>query len=101
MKNFIKPTQKEVFNYMVKINVELSSEFSEREAGKFIDFWEAKNWKVGKIQMKDWEKVVFYWMCNLYHKNSLKYFSKYTKKKLQEEIKEGEINIDEIDKIYW
>lgn len=31
------------------------------DAGKFVDFYEAKGWKVGKSPMKDWQAAVRNW----------------------------------------
>lgn len=49
---------------------EVTAYFAERsqppiEAEKFMDFYESKGWKVGKVPMKDWKAAVRNWCRNL------------------------------------
>ena len=52
--SFIKPTREEIFNYCKerKNNIDPS---------QFYDFYEAKNWMIGKNKMKDWKAAVRTW----------------------------------------
>lgn len=53
-KKFIKPTVEEVRNYCLERNNNVNPE-------KFIDFYEAKGWYIGKNKMKDWKAAVRTW----------------------------------------
>ena len=51
---FKKPTVKEVKNYCILRNNNIDAE-------SFIDFYESKNWQIGKNKMKDWKACVRTW----------------------------------------
>jgi hypothetical protein len=53
-KNFKKPTLKEVEEYCKERNNDI-------DAQRFIDFYESKNWMIGKNKMKDWKACVRTW----------------------------------------
>lgn len=53
-KKFIKPTVEEVRNYCLERKNNVDPE-------KFIDFYEAKDWYIGKNKMKDWKAAVRTW----------------------------------------
>lgn len=53
-KNFVKPTVEEVRNYCIERKNNVNPE-------KFIDFYEAKDWYIGKNKMKDWKAAVRTW----------------------------------------
>ena len=53
-KKFIKPTVEEVRNYCIERKNNVNPE-------KFIDFYEAKDWYIGKNKMKDWKAAVRTW----------------------------------------
>ena len=53
-KKFIKPTVEEVRNYCLERNNNVNPE-------KFIDFYESKDWYIGKNKMKDWKAAVRTW----------------------------------------
>lgn len=53
-KNFIKPTIEEIQNYCEVRNNGINAE-------AFYDFYESKNWYVGKNKMKDWEACIRTW----------------------------------------
>lgn len=53
-KNFVKPTVEEVRNYCLERKNNVNPE-------KFIDFYEAKDWYIGKNKMKDWKAAVRTW----------------------------------------
>lgn len=53
-KNFVKPTVEEVRNYCIERKNNVDPE-------KFIDFYEAKDWYIGKNKMKDWKAAVRTW----------------------------------------
>lgn len=59
---FIKPTEQEVYDYMV----EKEFEFAKSESHKFINFYESKGWKVGKNPMIVWKSAVAGWMSTFY-----------------------------------
>ena len=48
---FIKPSNEEVFEYMV----EKEFEFAKAESERFINFFDSKGWRIGKNTMKIWE----------------------------------------------
>lgn len=56
-KNFVKPTVEEVRNYCIERKNNVNPE-------KFIDFYEAKDWYIGKNKMKDWKAAVRTWERN-------------------------------------
>jgi hypothetical protein len=51
---FKKPTLDEVKNYCILRNNNIDSE-------AFIDFYESKNWQIGKNKMKDWKACIRTW----------------------------------------
>lgn len=53
-KKFIKPTVEEVRNYCIERKNNVDPE-------KFIDFYESKDWYIGKNKMKDWKAAVRTW----------------------------------------
>ena len=53
-KKFVKPTVEEVRNYCLERNNNVNPE-------KFIDFYESKDWYIGKNKMKDWKAAVRTW----------------------------------------
>jgi len=57
-KRFVKPSLKDVFNYMIEKGLHQLS-----EAEKFIDYYESNGWKVGgKGAMKNWQAAVRNWV---------------------------------------
>ena len=52
--HFKKPTLDEVKNYCLERNNNIDAE-------AFIDFYESKDWKIGKNKMKDWKAAVRTW----------------------------------------
>jgi len=57
-KAFSKPGAQELGNYFF----ERGSIDAINQADKFFDFYESKDWKVGKNKMKDWKAAVRNWM---------------------------------------
>ena len=55
-KGFTKPTLEEVKNYCEERNNGINPEH-------FIDFYESKNWMIGKNKMKDWKAAIRTWEC--------------------------------------
>lgn len=53
-KNFIKPTIEEIADYCKQRNNNIEPE-------RFYDFYESKNWMVGKNKMKDWRACIRTW----------------------------------------
>lgn len=53
--SFNKPTVQEIQKYAKSIN------FHSLNASNFYDFYESKNWFVGKNKMKDWKACVRTW----------------------------------------
>jgi len=53
-KNFVKPTIDEINKYCLERNNGIN-------ANAFYDFYESKNWYVGKNKMKDWKACVRTW----------------------------------------
>ena len=51
---FKKPTLEEVKEYCVERNNDI-------DAQRFIDFYESKNWMIGKNKMKDWKACIRTW----------------------------------------
>lgn len=54
---FQKPTVEEVRTYIVERNNGLTAQ----DAETFVDFYEAKGWKIGNQPMKDWKAAVRTW----------------------------------------
>ena len=53
-KSFIKPTIEEIQDYCIERNNGIN-------ANAFYDFYESKNWYVGKNKMKDWKACIRTW----------------------------------------
>lgn len=66
-KNFLKPSLLEVENYI------LESEFINFTAASFWNFYESKNWMVGKNKMKDWKKAASGWEARSRDNNQKNY----------------------------
>jgi hypothetical protein len=66
-RKFIKPTQQEVYEYMV----EKEFEFAKAESERFINFFDSKGWRIGKNTMKIWRSAVNNWMMNYYERNKI------------------------------
>lgn len=62
-RKFKKPTIEEVFQYVYEQGYQMNSE-------AFYDFYESKNWMVGKNKMKDWKAAVRNWHRNEKNKNT-------------------------------
>ena len=86
---FIKPTSKEVFDYMV----ENEFEFAKVESEKFINFYETKGWKVGRNAMKKWKSAVANWMIYFSDRNKIA-TDKKSKLQIIQESHENNENID-------
>lgn len=56
-RKFQKPTVEEVRAYIVERNNGLTAQ----DAETFVDFYEAKGWKIGNQPMKDWKAAVRTW----------------------------------------
>jgi hypothetical protein len=67
-KKFIPPTLKDVENYLVLQNVLNPVENAER----FVNFYEAKGWMIGKNKMKSWQSAVKSWNLPVRHSNKTK-----------------------------
>ena len=59
-KKFVEPTLEQAKEYFV----ELGHQDSENESAKWIDYYIANGWKVGKNPMKDWKAAIRNWMRN-------------------------------------
>ena len=55
--NFTKPTLDELKNYTKEHNLKIDEE-------RFIDYYEAKGWMIGKNKMKDWKAAARNWNRN-------------------------------------
>lgn len=53
-KNFIKPTIEEITQYCLERNNDINAE-------AFYDFYESKDWYVGRNKMKDWKACIRTW----------------------------------------
>ena len=63
-KYFSKPTIEEVKNYCSERDNKISAE-------AFVDFYESKNWFIGKNKMKDWRAAVRTWEKRNYKKPTM------------------------------
>lgn len=61
-KRFIVPHVGDVSNYMNERGLQIPQSMDEAE--KFCDFYESKNWMVGKTKMKQWKASVRNWLRN-------------------------------------
>lgn len=68
-KLFIPPTTEEVKKYCTERKNDVNAE-------RFVDFYEAKGWMLGKNRMKDWKAAVRTWEKNSDGKNSTEYKQK-------------------------
>ena len=59
-KRFSPPTQDEVYDYMLE--KKLHPALAKKEAQKFTDFYESKNWMIGKNRMSNWKSAVSGWI---------------------------------------
>jgi hypothetical protein len=66
-KRFVKPSSRDVYEYMV----ENEFEFAKIESVRFYDFYESNGWRIGKNSMKDWKATVRNWMKNYYERNRI------------------------------
>ena len=89
IQRFIKPTSKEVYDYMV----ENEFEFAKVESEKFINFYETKGWKVGRNAMKKWKSAVANWMFYFYERNKIA-TDKKSKLQIIQQSHENNENID-------
>mgnify|MGYP001605758113 CR=1 FL=1 len=64
-KRFAPPALPEVTEYFGNRAVEKGILISQSEPEKFIDFYESKNWYVGKNKMKDWKAAARNWLSNV------------------------------------
>ena len=64
-KRFAPPTLSEAIEYFGNRAVEKGILIDQSEPEKFIDFYESKNWYVGKNKMKDWKAAVRNWLSNV------------------------------------
>jgi len=64
---FIKPSIKDIYEYMV----EKEFEFAKNESELFFNFYESKGWKVGKNPMLIWKSSVATWMITYYKRNKI------------------------------
>jgi len=53
---FIKPTKEEIEKYLITITTDIPI-----NADRFLDYYEAKGWLIGKNKMKDWKAAVRNW----------------------------------------
>lgn len=60
--NFSKPSLPDLIDYFGKYATEKSFFINRDEPEKFYDFYESKNWMVGKTKMKDWKAAVRNWL---------------------------------------
>ena len=54
--HFIKPTKEEIEKYLITIKTDIPI-----NADRFLDYYEAKGWLIGKNKMKDWKAAVRNW----------------------------------------
>lgn len=64
-KRFAPPTLSEAIEYFGDRAVAKGILIDQSEPEKFIDFYESKNWYVGKNKMKDWKAAVRNWLSNV------------------------------------
>lgn len=62
---FVPPSVSEVTLYFGEKATEKKVFISPSEPEKFVDFYESKNWMVGKNKMKDWKASVRTWLANI------------------------------------
>ncbi len=59
---FSKPSLQELIDYFGQYAAEKSFFINRDEPEKFYDFYESKNWLVGKVKMKNWKAAVRNWL---------------------------------------
>jgi len=64
-KRFAPPTLSEATEYFGDRAKAKGVLISHTEPEKFIDFYESKNWYVGKNKMKDWKAAIRNWLSNV------------------------------------
>ncbi|WP_028376020.1 hypothetical protein [Leeuwenhoekiella sp. MAR_2009_132] len=67
---FTPPSQIEVYEFMIEKKVGESR--AKIESQKFIDFYESKNWLVGKTKMAKWKSAVSGWITRMEKFTSIK-----------------------------
>lgn len=92
-KRFKAPEIEEVFMHFTEVvkskypdlsenRAQAAIQFCKNEAEKFCNFYESKNWHVGKNKMKKWKAAASNWMVRAIDDNSRKENNSYTKKSL-------------------
>lgn len=61
---FIPPGYTEVFDYFNQMPI-FTVERAKKEAQRFVDFYDSKNWFVGKTKMKDWKAACRNWASRI------------------------------------
>lgn len=84
-KQFKKPTIKEIESYCKERKNNIDAEY-------FHDFYESKNWMIGKNKMKSWKAAVRTWEKNNYNQGNGK-----PKENLKENISGVNVDDDEFD----
>jgi hypothetical protein len=88
-KKFIKPSVRDVYEFMA----EKEFEFANQESIRFVNFFESKGWKVGKNPMISWKSAVANWMINYYERNKI-VTNKKSKLEMIKESHEATENVD-------
>lgn len=78
-KRFVTPTVDQVRAYCKKRNNNV-------DAQRFVDFYEAKGWMIGKNKMKSWERAVNLWERNNTNGNGRKTYSEIQERDYKEDI---------------
>lgn len=78
-KRFVAPTVDEVRAYCKERNNNV-------DAQRFVDFYEAKGWMIGKNKMKSWERAVNLWERNNANGNGRKTYSEIQERDYKEDI---------------
>ncbi|MHA7829458.1 MAG: hypothetical protein ACX93O_00060 [Flagellimonas sp.] len=60
---FSPPSMKEVYCYMIEKKT--TKEIAASECQKFVNFYESKNWYVGKNKMSKWKSAVSGWLSRM------------------------------------
>lgn len=60
---FVKPNKEVLTNYFCEIG--LDDFTAQGQAAKFLDYYEANGWKVGRNSMKDWQATARNWKSNM------------------------------------
>jgi hypothetical protein len=85
---FKKPTYEEVSEYMK----EKDFEFYVAESKRFVNYFESKDWLVGKTKMRYWKSAVSNWINSYLERNKMT-----DKKSKLDNIKEAHEELSEID----